>query len=432
MKWMLILNLLAYYVSLCLIQNKILFVKAKKYIVLIGTCLFLLLYAIFSIQQIPAEAMAAFAVAPVIIPLFVKLSLHKSKLRSILSSYLFLISVYVIFSSILAYFAKIEAMEVDAIMSWVLVAATALCCFTKISQKISLALQWIPLYMKRLIIFLSLFSGVAVTLMAQIQENANNAAWLNVTYIIFSVVIVLVCSMLPILVATTISNKMLNHQALHYKTQIEEQAKHYEAVAKSNWEIRRFQHDTKNLTVGLTNLLETGQQKEAMEMLNSYYNASLGLKDALLQFDTGNGIVDALLADKQQSACATNTQIEFEGMVPAKGISPSDLCVLFGNTLDNALDACEKLPSEQEKIIQVISKSMGGYLWLTVRNPVGEQVKIRNNTVTTTKEDKNHHGFGLHSLQLLAQKHDGELQLTCENNLFEIAIELNLESKNNL
>lgn len=426
MKWMLILNLFAYYVSLCLIQNKILLVKLKKHIVLIGTCLFLLLYAIFSIQQIPVEALAAFAVAPVIIPLFVKLSLHKSKLRSILSSYLFLISVYVIFSSILAYFAKIEAMEVDAIMSWVLVAATALCCFTKISQKISLALQWIPLYMKRLIIFLSLSSGVAVTLMAQIQENANNADWLNVTYIIFSVVIVLVCSMLPILVATTISNKMLNHQALHYKTQIEEQAKHYEAVAKSNWEIRRFQHDTKNLTVGLTNLLETGQQKEAMEMLNSYYNASLGLKDEVLLFDTGNGIVDALLADKQQTACAINTQIQFEGMVPAKGVSPSDLCVLFGNTLDNALDACGKFSAEEEKTIRIVSKSVGGYLWLTVQNPVVENMKIKNNTIATTKEDKHHHGFGLYSLQKLAKEHQGELKLSCENNLFTIAVELNI------
>ncbi len=426
MKWMLILNLFAYYVSLCLIQNKILLVKLKKHIVLIGICLFLLLYAIFSIQQIPAEAMAAFAVAPVIIPLFVKLSLHKSKLRSILSSYLFLISVYVIFSSILAYFAKIEAWVVDSIMSWVLVAATALCCFTKISQKISLALQWIPLYMKRLIIFLSLSSGVAVTLMAQIQENANNAAWLNVTYIIFSVVIVLVCSMLPILVATTISNKMLNHQALHYKTQIEEQAKHYEAVAKSNWEIRRFQHDTKNLTVGLTNLLETGQQKEAMEMLNSYYNASLGLKDELLLFDTGNGIVDALLADKQQTACAINTQIQFEGMVPAKGGSPSDLCVLFGNTLDNALDACGKFSAEEEKTIRIVSKSVGGYLWLTVQNPVVENMKIKNNTIATTKEDKHHHGFGLYSLQKLAKEHQGELKLSCENNLFTIAVELNI------
>ncbi len=431
MKWIYIFSFLAYYVSVCLIQNKIFSVKPQKHIALIGSCCFLLTCGLFHIKQIPMMAVASFSIL-FALPIYIRISLYRAKLRSILSTYFFVFCVCVIVTATIVYYANVNDIIGDGITTLIMTIVCFICCYSKISLKIQSVLQWTPLYVKRLILVVLFFSAITITLMFEIQDNANNVAWLNLTYTFFAIVIILICTMVPILVATTISNKMLNHQALHYKTQIEEQAKHYEAVAKSNWEIRRFQHDTKNLTVGLTNLLETGQQKEAMEMLNSYYNASLGLKDALLQFDTGNGIVDALLADKQQTACAINTQIQFEGMVPAKGISPSDLCVLFGNTLDNALDACGKFSAEEEKTIRIVSKSMGGYLWLTVQNPVVENVKIKNNTIATTKEDKHHHGFGLHSLQLLAQKHDGELQLTCENNLFEIAIELNLESKNNL
>ena len=422
-------SLLAYYLCLCLVQNKILDVKPRKYIVVIGGCYFLLSSAVISIQQIPAAAGAAFVVAPFLIPLFVKLSLQQCKLRSLFATYFFLISVYVIFSSILFYCINIETWVGDVIMSVVMITGCLIGCFTKLREKIRLVLLWIPLYLKRIIIVLSFASAIAVALMNSIKENANNTAWLNLTYAVFAVVIVLVCSILPILIAATISNKLLKHQAIHYKLQMEEQTKHYEAVAKSNWEIRRFQHDAKNLTVGLTSLLEQGQQGEALEMLNDYYHSSLGNKNALLQFDTGNGIVDALLAEKQQTALNINTTISFEGMVPADGIFPSHLCVLFGNTLDNALDACAKLPLEDEKTIGIVSKAMGGYFWLTVTNPVAENVKIKNNTVATTKEDKNHHGFGLYSLRKVAEEYQGEINLTCQNNLFKISVELNMEIK---
>lgn len=70
---------------------------------------------------------------------------------------------------------------------------------------------------------------------------------------------------------------------------------------------------------------------------------------------------------------------------------------------------------------------MGGYLWIKIQNPVVENVEIRNNSISTTKEDKTLHGFGLYSLQQVVKKHNGELKLTCENNVFETSIELNIE-----
>lgn len=302
-----------------------------------------------------------------------------------------------------------------------------ICCFTRISTKINSTLQWTPLYIKRLILVVLFSSMIAITLILEIQNNATNVAWLKLTHITYVFVIILLCTMLPILVATMISNKVLNHQTTHYKKQIEEQAKHYEAIAKNNWEIRRFQHDAKNLTVGLTQLLENGQRHEALEMLGYYYESSLGIKDELLQFDTGNDIVDALLAEKQQTASTINTQIQFDGVVSPRGISPTDVCVLFGNTLDNAIEACAQFPVEDTKIITISSKTLGGYLWLIIKNPVIENVKIRNNTISTTKKDKSLHGFGLHSLRKLVEKYDGKLQLTCENNVFKTSIELNIE-----
>ena len=65
-------------------------------------------------------------------------------------------------------------------------------------------------------------------------------------------------------------------------------------------------------------------------------------------------------------------------------------------------------------------------MFLTISNPVVENIKIHNNSIKTSKQDKRDHGFGLYSLKKIIQKYDGKLSLTCNNNLFHTKIELTL------
>ena len=58
--------------------------------------------------------------------------------------------------------------------------------------------------------------------------------------------------------------------------------------------------------------------------------------------------------EKQQRAASCNAQITFQGTIPSNFLSPTDLCVILGNTLDNAIEACEKIQSENKTIISVI------------------------------------------------------------------------------
>ena len=141
-------------------------------------------------------------------------------------------------------------------------------------------------------------------------------------------------------------------------------------------------------------------------------------------FNTGNGIADALLSEKQRQASAYNTIIEFNGMLPQDILSPTDLCVILGNTLDNAVEACQKINSDANKIISISCNCTSGFLFLTIRNPINESIPIHNNYVATTKENKTLHGFGLLSLHSVVKKYDGSVKLIASNNLFTANIEL--------
>ena len=222
----------------------------------------------------------------------------------------------------------------------------------------------------------------------------------------------------------SISNTRLKTLTADYEQQIHAQAEHYKNLAEANYEVRRFRHDFKNIRIAIENLLERGEYDEALELIrqcNDTLEHPGGFHPA---FDTGNGIADALLTDKQEKATDQNTQIRFQGVIPQDSLSPTDLCVILGNSLDNALDACRKLPPQDSKVVSVFSKCSSGFLFLSITNPIAEKVLIRNNHIATTKANKTLHGFGLYSLNSIVKKYDGELQLSATDDSFTVNIDL--------
>ena len=143
-----------------------------------------------------------------------------------------------------------------------------------------------------------------------------------------------------------------------------------------------------------------------------------------IMYDTGNGIADALLSDKQQKALACNCNIVFQGAIPLNHLMPTDICVILGNTLDNAIEACEKCKTTEPLTITVTCNCNSGFMFLSITNPISEKVKINNNHIATTKENKTLHGFGLYSLHSVVKKYEGNIELKSTDTTFTANIDL--------
>ncbi len=290
---------------------------------------------------------------------------------------------------------------------------------TNLSAKIKTLLKVLPQSNKYLILLSCIVNGIFLALLSSNPAFNDNSTW-SIVIRIFSVLSsILLFTILPIFIAMSISNLYLKEQNTSIQKEIEAQAKYYSEKAKSDFELRRFKHDFNNLRIGVKTALEMNNIEAATKLLyNDEYDTDGNL------FDSGNGIADAILYEKQDICKTHNTYIKFNGSFPSDRLSPIDLCILLGNSLDNAIEACEKIPNNQEKIISVESKYICGLLFLTITNPTLDDVVIKENTVQTTKENIHSHGFGLYSLNKVVKKYNGEFSLTCENRIFSVKIEL--------
>ena len=262
--------------------------------------------------------------------------------------------------------------------------------------------------------FAALFSAIPRTSLASATEF--------LAYVLSALVFV----MCPIMTAGSVANAYNKRMLTVADKQIKAQAAHYALVTKITSDLRTFKHDFNNIRIGIDSCLAVGDIEGARQLL---VEGDKPLRGGLILHDTGNRIADALLYEKHAIALEIGATIDLDGVIPDNCIDPADLCTMLGNALDNALEACATLPESIKRQVGVSSTFANGFLFLRVQNPVVENVRIVNNIIATTKADAAAHGVGLGSIQNAARKYGGVTHLACENCMFTIEVDLDLNDR---
>ncbi len=104
-------------------------------------------------------------------------------------------------------------------------------------------------------------------------------------------------------------------------------------------------------------------------------------------------------------------------------LSEADTYSLFGNLLDNAIDAVLKIDDEETRTIDLQIAKKGKFISVSAKNPyVGEVSLAENGLPITDKADKDYHGFGVKSIAFIVKKYDGELSVSLEDGVFSLNI----------
>lgn len=158
------------------------------------------------------------------------------------------------------------------------------------------------------------------------------------------------------------------------------------------------------------------------------------LEQAVREYDTsihtGNPALDVILTEKSIQCAAEG--IGFTCMAEASGLSyiaPVDLYVLFGNALENAIEASQKLKEPEKKQISLSIHRAGGFYAVQLQNYTEGEIRMEGDIPLTDKEDKQNHGFGVKSMRLLAEKYDGELHFRQEGDVVELYLLLPCREK---
>ncbi|MBR1814512.1 MAG: sensor histidine kinase [Lachnospiraceae bacterium] len=136
---------------------------------------------------------------------------------------------------------------------------------------------------------------------------------------------------------------------------------------------------------------------------------------------TGNTALDALLSEKLLYAGAKGVDVSY--MINAEALrwmNPSDVYSLFGNALDNALEA-ELKEESPNRSISLSVKNVLGCTHIVVENYCSVQPEMANGLPISTKGGSNH-GIGTRSIRHIVEKYDGSMEIGTSNNLYTLTI----------
>ena len=187
--------------------------------------------------------------------------------------------------------------------------------------------------------------------------------------------------------------------------------------------VNRKYHDLKHQIAILRSDISGGEKLASLDRLESEIRAYETLNK------TGSQVLDTILTSKsllcQNSGIHLNTvadggALDFMDVV--------DLSSLFGNALDNAIEAVSCLPDPEQRLISLSVSRQKGFLRIRVENRCREDLRIRDKLPRTSKADRRAHGYGLKSITATVKKYGGSVTVHAADGWFELAILIPLPS----
>jgi sensor histidine kinase regulating citrate/malate metabolism len=185
-------------------------------------------------------------------------------------------------------------------------------------------------------------------------------------------------------------------------------------------EMRGWRHDYHNHIQTIKSYIALGH----LDKLEGYLNeldADLTKVDQIIK--SGNVVIDAILNSKLSLAAVREIRVTAKAAVPPKlAVNEIDLCVLIGNLLDNAMEACAKLDDSAARFIRVYMDVKHEQLYLSITNSTAKRPKRLGSRYVSEKHG--FHGLGLTRADRIVEKCGGWLKRRDEDGVFSTEIML--------
>ncbi len=194
--------------------------------------------------------------------------------------------------------------------------------------------------------------------------------------------------------------------------------KNYQMLHQDLQENAKRLHDFHHHLQAILGLAEQAGDQKTEEYVQSLLDVSY--RDVRM-CSCGNDIIDAVI--NCSAAEAARSHIDFQYNVELSSslsqISPIDLCAVLGNQVENALDACRKIPDSQRRFIQVSIRQNKSFVVIQVINSAYRNPFTADGRLLTNKEEPQFHGLGLKSIQDTVDKYNGYLTNSYEDHQFK-------------
>jgi hypothetical protein len=269
---------------------------------------------------------------------------------------------------------------------------------------------------KRKLVIVSLL----VVCFSVVLSGITSAATDTTVYVIQKLYALTCCLLTLFLLSGLVQEKSLEKE-LEVLRQLQNKDKeHYELSKETISLINEKCHDMKYL---LRKTIDENPKIDDEE--TSQIENAISIYDSVIK--SGNEALDTILTEK--SLYCEKNKIVLSCIADGNKLSfmkDVDIYSLFGNLMDNAIEAVVNLPNADERRISLQIKTRGELLSIHSYNKYLGEIKFQDDVPLTTKESNGYHGYGIKSMRMIVDKYDGVMKINAEDNIFTVDIMFSL------
>ena len=261
--------------------------------------------------------------------------------------------------------------------------------------------------------------GIAAFLMSNLSYAYTNTPFGDVVIDIFNTRTMVDLGGLAILYAYHVQRGELHmkYELDSIQNVLQNQYAQYRQSRESIDVINRKYHDLKHQIAALRAENDPARRNEWLDEMEE------DIKAYEAQNKTGNPVLDTVLTSKSLycqkhginlTCVADGTKLGF--------MDVRDICTIFGNAMDNAIECELRIPDKTKRLIHVTVAVQRGFLLLRFENYYEGHLEFEEGLPVTTKQEKNYHGFGIKSIRYTAQKYNGSVKINTDDNWFEMKV----------
>jgi hypothetical protein len=225
-----------------------------------------------------------------------------------------------------------------------------------------------------------------------------------------------------------IANKArLETEVLAISNQLELQREHYTLLQMNVEEAKRARHDLRYHLSVFESYIDTGENEKLTDYINEYKNS---LPDDTELAFCENYAVNSILRYYIVMARSEGIRVDAHiALHENAGVNDSDLCIVFGNCVENAVEACRRTGGD--RFIKINSKTTGKLLTVTIDNSFDGTV-IKDGPVFLSRKreggtKQSRQGFGISSVAAVAKKYNGDALFETKGSVFQASVILRIK-----
>lgn len=203
------------------------------------------------------------------------------------------------------------------------------------------------------------------------------------------------------------------------------QYEQYRLFEMNNESLHRIYHDLKHQI----DFIRTEKNAQKRESYLQEMEHAISMHEA--EENTGNAVLDTLLTSKNLVCLQNGIVMTCYADAGNMGfMHVMDVCSIFGNAIDNAIECVCKIADEDKRLIKVTVYTQNHFLLIRIENYCESPVTFDSGLPVTTKADSQIHGYGVKSIKQAVEKYRGHLDVEQEENWFRITALIPLPEKN--